>query len=506
MNQHPAPYHFRLIAAALLIGISLCACQFTLPKIPTIRIHLTDPTPTVNEAQPGAVVDGPEQADLEPTAVKNAAAPTDGGFALIDPTVGLEKLSGYRATLEQSVTGKLDGQPYQRRTKIDYTQYGGDRFERVQHSSATSQPDFFSRQILADGMAFQVDEAGETCSGWPAGEPSVGAGEDAEDRAGGIHPAALLPPLSAMQAAGSEVVDGTPAIRYNFGKEAFTDGADAPPVAGSVWLAEQGGYVLRFEMDVDAPAQAGSGGLSAGQSWRYSLSRLDGSVRLDLPPSCGADLLALPRPRSAEMVRMENGSLSYQSAEEPAALVDFYRQQLAGLGWDLLNPEPDGAPELPFVLTAEKNERWLSVQLDEGEAGLFEATLTLFDMPVLETEHPGTEDAGSTVEPARPGKKPGQTAPTPAAGQNDLPADVPLYPGALEVIEMPGSGVMFTAPARSDVVIAFYEKEMVANGWKVALEMKNPAGSVIHWEKGSRLVMIMLTPEGEKTTIMIIAD
>ncbi|MEK7174494.1 MAG: hypothetical protein AAB759_02445 [Patescibacteria group bacterium] len=92
----------------------------------------------------------------------------------------------------------------------------------------------------------------------------------------------------------------------------------------------------------------------------------------------------------------------------------------------------------------------------------------------------------------------------------DFPSDVPLYPGAkvqssVSAAQEQGGGNyvgLETSDAAASVA-SWYKAEIVANGWKVTLNMDASGSSLLGGSKDNRELMVTVSEDGGKTTIGI---
>ncbi len=88
----------------------------------------------------------------------------------------------------------------------------------------------------------------------------------------------------------------------------------------------------------------------------------------------------------------------------------------------------------------------------------------------------------------------------------DLPGDIPLYPGASLTwanSDESGSLVSFSTGDDLDSVAKYFRKEFAAQGW-LAEASDQPGGRTILAVKGSREATVMVSGEGDTTTIDVI--
>lgn len=142
-------------------------------------------------------------------------------------------------------------------------------------------------------------------------------------------------------ALGEETINGIAATRHEFAREV----AGQQRLSGVVWLAKDGGYIVKqtgtaiYESPVVRPDL--SLGLiafameSATLSWSYELSDVGGELTVSKPAACGQQqaIGGLPLPASATGVSSSANFTSFSSAESAETLEAFYRTELEAQGW-----------------------------------------------------------------------------------------------------------------------------------------------------------------------------
>ena len=120
---------------------------------------------------------------------------TKTGDLLLKPAIGLDQLSGYKASLKQDLTGTLDGQPYERH--IDYElskQPSSGAFDYSNTVSGTDTRSFSLRFISLDGAFYQWEQSQSDCQGSVAQPSTIQVTE----------PASLLLPITKADLVGKE--------------------------------------------------------------------------------------------------------------------------------------------------------------------------------------------------------------------------------------------------------------------------------------------------------------
>ena len=258
-----------------------------------------------------------------PTTGSNAQIGS-GDFILADPRVGLDSLTSYRGTLTVSFDGTAAGQQVQWSSTSVLTRIS-DPASALLTIERTGDLDAADPDLVAEaaGSTFQRDAGGSCASSDLDPEASV---LDA------LEPAAQLAGVVGGESIGGKDIDGAPASGYRFDQRAVgQDGAAT--TTGEVWMAVDGGYVIAYTMSATAGAELFGDGVEGTMSWEYSLTDVNASVTVDIPPECGAALLNAPLPADAtNVVRFDTG-LRFDTSSSPADVVAFYQQQSTAVGW-----------------------------------------------------------------------------------------------------------------------------------------------------------------------------
>ena len=136
--------------------------------------------------------------------------------------------------------------------------------------------------------------------------------------------------------------------------------------AGDVWVAQEGGFIVRFsgsaEGEVTLTGRPGRGRLE----WEYELNA-DNPVAIGLPEDCSeiglADLLL---PEGAKNLTQMGSQITFNSQAQAVELADFYRRVLPESGWTI--DEDAGAGSI-FTLNASQGERSIQVVISALEQG-----------------------------------------------------------------------------------------------------------------------------------------
>ncbi len=277
-----------------------------------------------------------------------------GSFYLSDPQVGLAQLASYTETLTVSFAGTADGQSqtWSRSYRLQHTAQPSASLVTVEVTGDTSPPD--PRFVAeAAGTAYQGDVDG-TCSG-----RSV---DPADSIVARYAPAGLLPGLMGAEEAGAELANGVTANHYTFDERAMLDtGADS---TGEIWVAIDGGYVVRFLLKTTADAAYFGGGLAGTITWDYQLIDVNAVSAVALPEGCQLDVPIMADASNALVLARYVG---FDTASSVTDAVAFYKQQLPSRGWQLKSEPFKGADRA--VVEFAKGSQVLNLLVTTTESG-----------------------------------------------------------------------------------------------------------------------------------------
>jgi hypothetical protein len=414
-----------------------------------------------------------------------AAAGGEGGI-LPDPAAGLADLAAYHASLKQDVTGTVNGAPFERHTKLEITREPAKAsYDFSLTLSGSAEPSTFLR-ILALGPASYV---------WGKPEGNCQGEYDDLTAAKMIDPTAMLSPVTKGTKAGSENVNGIPSTRYTFDQTGIAWPDPKPKISGEVWVADTGGFAVKYTLTVTAPSAPDPMGAQVGQTWEYEVSGTDGSVAVALPQGCIEVLTDIPVMPDAQSLLRENGITEFVTASNARQVVDFYGQQLPLVGWQIEAEPPNGGIALPFTTYFRNGDKRIMLRLRAAQpSGVDVAILLAVGTGVTPN---ATAEPGAQATPT-PG-----IVPTVGKSESGLPEDVPLYPGASDLFSPAAGTVQFKTNDTPDAVDKWYQQQMPPNGWKL-MSRTTQANNIIQlWTKDKRVTSVTIIPQGEKTLVMI---
>jgi hypothetical protein len=186
---------------------------------------------------------------------------------------------------------------------------------------------------------------------WDSAEENCGGEADDQTADKLTDPTLMLYPVSAATKVGSETVNGIPATHHRFDQNSLPLADPKPEADGGEWIAEAGGYVVKYTLSFPRPSAPDPSGAQISQTLSYELSGTYGSATVALPEGCPAvltDIPALPDDRSLVQV---SGLRDFITASSTGQVVDFYSRNLPPLGWESEQELPTGDVDLPFSAT-----------------------------------------------------------------------------------------------------------------------------------------------------------
>jgi len=335
MNAQMLPKRF--IAATAALALLALACNLLQPKTP----EATQPPSTVEVSEP--VID---ESSALPT--RDPSQRGQGSFDLPDLLVGLDGLNSYTAQSTTRFEGQQDGQP------ANWTRSLEMQFVRQPHAylwtMEMSGPGSESVSLMnaeLPGVRYRVrsypgseagDESGQPGIEEPCTAQAVAAGEPP---AGLIEPASALPPVYGAEATGAtETVNGIETLAYTFDERAL--GLEGQGQAsGEVWVSAQGGFVVKYHLELDAAEDVLGPGMQGRLVWDYSLETTNQGFAITPPPGCPGAMVDAPLPPGSGEVTAMPGYQGFTTTSDQPSTLAFYQDQLPALGW-----EPVGEPSL----------------------------------------------------------------------------------------------------------------------------------------------------------------
>jgi hypothetical protein len=247
-----------------------------------------------------------------------------GSLDLPDLRVGLAESSSYESRLTITFDGTRAGQPLEWSGTYTYAAASEPlaRQLMIETTGEESGPPVLMLEL--DGVAYE--KPGEDLCMAQVIDPATSAVEELE-------PAAQLPSLFGAEEAGAEAVNGVQAAHYTFDERALTE-AGLNKSTGELWLASEGGHVLRYRQTTTGDENYFGETTQGTMTWDYELTQLNQPVAITLPQDCPPGLVEAPMMPDAANVESLPGLLRYETASSVQDVAAFYKQELLALGWE----------------------------------------------------------------------------------------------------------------------------------------------------------------------------
>ncbi len=397
------------------------------------------------------------------------------------PSVGLDGLKSYHAVFGLTLQGTIDGKPYDRTSHIEsnFVTQSTDE-ETLWQEQQTGSADIFQHSVRMGSAVYSLGQDGQDCWGEYNSQPVKIVPQ----------PVSLLLPVTRASKLGTETVNGVSTLHYHFDQNGLSSGEEG--TSGEVWIAQPGGYVVKYTLSIPGPANPTGSGTEIAETLSYELTAVNSIDQVVLPAGCVPVLVDFPAMTDAQDIYRSSGYMDYRSPSGVAQVIDFYNQALPALGWTQVGPSSTPALTDSHILEYTQEDQTLSILLDKSGGGLEVAVL--LSSSVQAPQAP----AGTPAPSPTPGIQP-----TADASQSGLPADVPLYPGVTDLHTMPnGARVSTSDPA--DAVAKFYHEQLPTLGWNLLHELSPANGNIDQtWTITGRMLTIVIQEYNGKTSIFL---
>jgi hypothetical protein len=438
--------------------------------------------------QPGNAQMPTAVSSSQSTAQPGAPVQATDGLNLPDPLAGLSAVHSYHVTYANTEKGSQKGQEIASNLTIEGWANNTDASELVQQTSTGLQPVYLNMAVV-NGSAYTQQQVGGICRTAPSVEALI-SGKTLK-----------LPPVFGAKLVGRETLQDIPANHYQFDEKSVAwQAGQVGKAQGELWIAQQGGYVLKYALTIDLP----SGDFIGTRSWTYALDKIGTGTPVALPQGCLPLIADIPMmDKAAEIVQRPNFQ-KYAVSATLDQVVKFYKGKLTADGWTLLPgiQAVGGKETLEFVKNPKDGGRFAVIQMSEANGQtvvIVQSAVTKTAIVMDATPAPGaivpTKNAGETPEAD-------DESETPAA--QNLPGDLPLYPGASVLIKNDPMMLANTGDA-PDKVIAFYKQSMQKAGYTLDNTMAANGMNTQIWKKDQLQVIVVIMQQGGKTQISVAA-
>ena len=296
-----------------------------------------------------------------------------GSFNLTQPTVGLSDLASYTATLTLTFDGRNAGQPSKWSIAYAMLVMKEPATRQVTIEKAGSFTDLspvFMAEV--DGASYEQHRQ-DSCTA-----DVITADNSLAER---FEPAGFLGAVIGSDPAGTEEMNGTSANHFTFDQRALGQG-DSATSTGEMWVASEGGYVVKYVQTTKAKADFFGEGIEGTLSWDYELTAVNQPATITVPVGCPTGLLNTPTLPDASNIESVPGELTFDTASSLADIAAFYQSAIASLGWT-----PGDDPTLTdttLLVEFTRGDETLSIDATT-DAGVTSVSVSQFATPSVAT-------------------------------------------------------------------------------------------------------------------------
>ena len=402
---------------------------------------------------------------------------------LSDPQVGLDGLDDYTATLTVSFKGTQAGQP------VDQT----DSYIQSEWPKLAAQ--FTSIDIMDDSGAHQVSLSGvvgeaQYFQADPGSPCSVNSGAAAKVPAS-FRPAFLLSAVTTAKLVDEQTLDGIASRHYTFDAASLVLPGDAT-ASGEVWIAKDGGYVVKYVLDITGSDSVFGVGASGTRHLEYALSKVGAQAQVVYPAGCDPVLGDIPALEDASDLTRLPGLLDYSTNATQNDIFAFYQDKLTAMGWQKLTDDGIGTDSATSSFTRSDSSVDAIVAVEvEGSSQRVTVMIPVKGSATAATPNPN-------ITPT--------AAPTVDVSSIKLPKGLSIYPGATNLNTSgltPGTGgltyIIFYTKDSPDKVFTYYVQELAQAGWNTTIaSAPDPSGNAMGtWYSGKQnfIVVIKVDPQ-----------
>lgn len=323
-------------------AVSLAACGGTPTPPPTAQATAT--TTKASQSQAPTATTPPQKAAAAPSPTAPAArpptaTPVDDVLTLTNRAEGLDALKSYRMRW-QAQWSTTEGGKSEKGTWDWIEEYSASPQAvhwvwKMTDASGASAGQMEQWQIGDTIYMVTTDQGTSTCMSF--------SGTDNQVTKGVFSPSSLGS-LSGAKYVGAETINGVRTKHYRYSEQnAALVGFSK--VTGDVWVAVEGGYVVKDTISWEGsagPFAAGSQGKGEG-SWAWELSDVNKPITIKPPENCGGAARDLPVMPNAIDKTVMGDLISYTTPSKPADVIAFYRTEMAKAGWQV-ESESTGTP------------------------------------------------------------------------------------------------------------------------------------------------------------------
>jgi hypothetical protein len=407
---------------------------------------------------------------VSPSGEKPAVA---GSMLFSDQRQGLDGLASYHMQAINEFTGEMDGKPQNSRLELtgDVTRASQTEFVEIIQPASGGKNHVLLSGVVADASYSRIGDEKEPCKVvW-----------DAETKAPpSLWPVDLLPAIQSAAKVGTETINTIQAVHYTLDNNSLGNPA-AEKVTGDFWLAESGGYVVKFDLTMSGAEKNFGKGRSGTQKLTYELTRINANDDFVLPAGCQPVLMDIPvMPDATNLNRMPE-TIRYITVSDADSVMAFYKEKLTASGWKSGSAHPygDNGQIVLFFKSGEPGS--LQVAFTKGKNG-FSVTVSKLkpsEKPQVTGNNEGGSPANTAGNPLDPAK----------AG---LPEGVPIYPGATDFTGIEGMRLVFLTADAVVTVTDFYKTNLKKENWSIMPGSGSVPEAPLMFQKSGRYLFVKI--------------
>lgn len=368
-----------MILAAAALGCAPTAAAPTAVSPVAAGGASVTPAPTTESTPAGAPPSAtgapqpltPTSAPIQTVALPTGAAPTatrvpsttpmvvpGASLSLADPAQGLAALPAYAASYTLTFSGTRAGKASIWSQAYTLTVASASQARLLAYNEYGLGPRRAAYPSL-EGVAGK-----SRYSRMNPGDPCV-----ASDVVTGTVPPALLDPSGLLPRGRilvrdgvTETVNGIAVLPYRVNPA--TGAVTAPGPAPRIWLATQGGYVVRYSAAASGGSEMYGADIRGVLSVEYAVRTIDPSLAAVVPVDCPLPLPDLPAMADRAVVLDYPGLLRYSTGSGIQAVADFYLARLPAAGFSLVGDARIGT--INASLTFSRADQTIGVLVESG--------------------------------------------------------------------------------------------------------------------------------------------
>ena len=403
-----------------------------------------------------------------PASPSSSPVPTPGvTTGLTDPAQGLSALHSYRASLRLSFDGTQLGGPS--KWSQNFTMMVSDapktRLMKTESTGLGQQASYYPALTgEMNDVNYTRSLPADNCQGdfLPQG------GISAADLSSSLPELARrLPVPQTMTANGNpQEINGVSAQPYIFDAAAIR--AAGASVDGKAWLAVEGGYLVKYELQLKGGNDFFDQDTSGTFTWEYDLQAINQPDATALPPDCPIPLPDLPLPDGAQDIVNYPGYTSFTTSASVSDTADFYKQHVPATGFQAAG-QPQVSQNVAYLAFIQGSQT-ITVLISAETTTTVEISLLANETVPLGPVATNTPGAAAT-EVNLPNETP-TLVPTVDIASLNLPPGLTIYPGAIDLetsaVDPSGTGVKYVTFHTSDTpeqVFNYYNQKLTQAGW-----------------------------------------